>query len=152
MFAGFPTLFAFGFASPWLLLGILLVGLPVLLHLLRRRQHREEPFAANRFLAEAARKNSRRLRFQQWLLLAVRMLLLGLLAFSLARPFLDSPTGRRDRPVTTHHVLVLDASLSMRYHDAETSRFDRSRELLERLVRGYYFLGDGHQLIFGFHH
>ena len=37
------------------------------------RQHREEPFAANRFLAEAARKNSRRLRFQQWLLLAVRM-------------------------------------------------------------------------------
>ena len=136
MSAGLSPLFALGFSSPWLLLGIVLIGLPVLLHLLRRRQHREEPFAANRFLAEAARKNSRRLRFQQWLLLAIRMLLLGLLAISLARPFLDSTDARQDQTTVTHHLLILDASLSMRFHDAEASRFDRGRELLEQLVRG----------------
>ena len=63
------SLLALGFGSPWLLLCAALAAIPSILHLLIRREHRAEPFAANRFLAEATRKHSRRLRFQHWLLL-----------------------------------------------------------------------------------
>ena len=70
------SLLALGFGSPWLLLGAALAAIPAILHLLFRREHRAEPFAANRFLAEATRKHSRRLRFQHGLLLVVRMTIL----------------------------------------------------------------------------
>ena len=58
----FPLL-AFGCGSPWLLLGAALAVIPAILHLVFRREHRSEPFAATRFLAAASRKHSRRLRF-----------------------------------------------------------------------------------------
>ncbi len=129
------TPLAFGFASPWLLLGACLATIPVVLHLLFRRQHREEPFAANRFLAEAARKHSRRLRFQHWLLLVVRMAILLLVAFSLARPFVEALPGDLDSDGTAvHHILIIDSSLSMRHTAGGSRRFDRGRAILEKIV------------------
>ena len=130
----FPLL-AFGFGSPWLLLGAALAVIPAILHLVFRREHRSEPFAANRFLAEASRKHSRRLRFQHWILLAVRMSILLLVAIALARPFLESTAvGLATDHPTVHHVFVLDATLSMRHRDRGHRRFDRGRAILERTV------------------
>ncbi len=134
MLPTWPAL-AFGFASPWLLLGGCLAAIPVVLHLLFRRQHREEPFAANRFLAEATRKHSRRLHFQQWLLLVVRMAILLLVALSLARPFVDALPGDPDSDGrAVHHILVIDTSLSMRHTEDGSRRFDRGRGILEKIV------------------
>jgi len=128
-------LLALGFGSPWLLLGMALAAIPAILHLLFRREHRAEPFAANRFLAEATRKHSRRLRFQHCVLLIVRMVILLLVAIALARPMLENATAETptDRdPV--HHLFVLDATLSMRYRDRGQQRFDRGRAILQRTV------------------
>ncbi|MFM8217788.1 MAG: BatA domain-containing protein, partial [Planctomycetaceae bacterium] len=62
------------FGSPWLLWGVGLASAPLVIHLLYRRRFRETSWAAMRFLLEAARKNARRLRLEQWLLLALRTL------------------------------------------------------------------------------
>jgi len=129
------SLLALTFGSPWLLLGAALAAIPAILHLLFRREHRAEPFAANRFLAEATRKHSRRLRFQHWVLLAVRMAILLLIAIALARPILEDslaepPAGR----APLHHLFVLDATLSMRHRDRGQQRFDRGRAILQKTV------------------
>ena len=50
--------------------------MPILIHLLNRRKFREMRWAAMRFLLAAIRKNQRRIRIEQWLLLAIRTLLI----------------------------------------------------------------------------
>lgn len=84
---------------------------PILIHLWMRQTHRETAWAAVRFLRAALEKQARRLRLQHWLLLAVRTLLLVLLALAAAKPLLDD--GLLGGGAPTHRVLVLDASLSM---------------------------------------
>ena len=63
------------------------LALPLLLHLARRQQQAPTVCAALRWL-RAKPKPRRRIRFDEWLLLAIRLLLLALLAFWLARPAL----------------------------------------------------------------
>src|SRR5690606_19555162 len=66
-------------------LGALL--LPLLIHLARRSQRRPTVFAALRWLRSEARPQ-RRIRLEELLLLALRLLLIALLALWLARPVL----------------------------------------------------------------
>src|SRR5690242_378596 len=105
-----PLVWALGFANGPLLYGLAAASVPILIHLLNRRKFREMPWAAMQFLMAAIRKNQRRIRIEQWLLLAIRTLLIVLLVSAMAKPFLESfgnvIAGRR-----THRVLVLDASL-----------------------------------------
>jgi len=72
---------------PMALAALAALALPLLLHLARRQQQRPTVFAALRWL-RAKPKPRRRIRFDEWLLLAVRLLLVALLAFWLARPAL----------------------------------------------------------------
>src|SRR5437588_794237 len=51
------------------------VSVPIIIHLLNRRRFRVMSWAAMRFLLAAQRKNSRRMRLEQLILLLVRCLL-----------------------------------------------------------------------------
>src|SRR5215471_19085545 len=82
--------FALGFANPVMLWGLAAASVPIIIHLLNRRKFREEPWAAMRFLLAAIRKNQRRIRIEQWILLAVRTLLILLVVTAMAKPFLES--------------------------------------------------------------
>ena len=55
-------------------------AVPVIIHLLNRKRYVVVNWAAMRFLLAAQKKNVRRLKLEQWLLLAVRTLLV-LLSF-----------------------------------------------------------------------
>ena len=129
-----PFIFALGFANAALLYGLVATGIPIVIHLLNRRKHREVPWAAMRFLLAAIRKNRRRIRIEQWLLLAVRTLLVLLVVSAVAKPFLESfgavLAGRR-----TQRVLVLDGSLSMGYTSGESSRFDQAKAIASQVVK-----------------
>lgn len=81
-------LFPAGFAALAALL------LPLLIHLARRDQQGPLDFAALRWLRAEPRPRSR-LRFDERLLLALRLLLLALLALWLARPALHGAEDRR---------------------------------------------------------
>ena len=142
---GLPLL-AFGFASPWLLWGLGAAAAPILIHLLYRRRHREMTWAAMRFLTQAVRKNARRLRLHQWLLLAVRTLILILVAMALARPTVDSLGAyfRADQP--THRIIVLDASYSMGRLVGDETVFDRARQIAKSIAEGSH-QGDALQLV-----
>src|ERR1017187_2559729 len=126
-------IWALGFANVPLLYGLAAASVPILIHLLNRRRFRQVTWAAMQFLMAAARKNRRRIRIEQWLLLAIRTLVVLLVVSAMAKPFLETfgnlIAGRR-----THRVLVLDASLSMGYTSGESSRFDQAKALAAQLV------------------
>jgi len=130
----FVPIWALGFANPMLLYGLAASAIPIVIHLLNRRKFREMSWAAMQFLLAALRKNRRRIRIEQWLLLAVRTLILLLVVAAMAKPFLEAfgavIVGRR-----THRVLVLDASLSMGYQAGGSSRFEQAKALAARLVK-----------------
>ena len=131
-----PLLWAINFANGPLLWGLGAASVPIIIHLLNRRKFREMHWAAMRFLLAAIRKNSRRIRIEQWILLAVRTLVIILVVAAMAKPFLESVgalpvlAGQR-----THRVLVLDGSLSMGYTDGDVTRSEQAKNLAEQLVK-----------------
>jgi len=128
------------FISPWFAVaGTLLASIPIIIHFLNRRRFKTVPWAAMEYLLQAMRKNRRRLKFEQWLLLACRCLLIFLMGLALARPLgCDNATiaalgGQR----TALHVFVIDNSYSMGYEvnrpDAKT-HLDHAKALARRLL------------------
>src|SRR5581483_12240969 len=107
------------------------------IHLLNRRRFQIVHWAAMRFLLSAQRKNARRLRLEQLLLLAVRCLMLLLLVAALASvtPWAEAAwrwlaphavVARRASTQRTHKVLVIDGSFSMALRAGDTSCFERA--------------------------
>ena len=132
--------------------GLLLVGVPVLIHLLNRRRYKVVDWAAMQFLLAAMKKNRRRLRFEQWLLLALRCLLIAGMGVALARPAgCDRTTLARLAGRTAGlHVIVLDNSYSMAYEadrpDAKTN-LDQAKKVAKRLIGSLTGGGDAVVLI-----
>jgi hypothetical protein len=101
-----------GFAAPWFFIGALAVGLPLYLHLLRHSRGRPQ-HVPSVMLFEArpySARETRRLR--QWLLLALRLLVLLLLTLTFAAPYLNARrTGAGAQRLL---LLAVDDSFSMR--------------------------------------
>ena len=74
------------------------------------------------FLLAALRKNSRRVRIEQWLLLALRTLIIALIMLAAAEPFFDRIGLSRLGGETVHRLLVIDGSYSMGVRTADRSR------------------------------
>ena len=123
------------FVNPFLLIGVLAAGIPVLIHLWSRRQARPIDFSHVRFLMSLHRRHVRRLKLKQILILILRMLIVILIALALARPILTSKwalaAGSRARSSV---VIILDNSYSMSYETFEGTRFDMAKEQALRLL------------------
>ena len=141
-----PLLLAFGFGSPLMLWGLAIGGAPILIHLLHRRRYLEVPWAAMRFLIAATKKQSRRLRLEQILLLIVRTLIVLLISLALARPTVETfgEYFRAEGP--RHRIIVIDATFSMGYSPQDRSRFDRAKELARQIASAAR-QGDALQLV-----
>lgn len=123
------------FAHPSLAaLGLGAVAVPILIHILMRRRRRPIQWGAMRWLAEAYRRQRRRLRFEQWLLLAARCLAIALVGLAVARPLLGGDTGAAAGRATTLYVL-LDNSLTAGLTDAGGSAaFERLRKRADDML------------------
>lgn len=111
-------LLALGLVTPWFLwAGALLVSVPILIHFLNRRRYKTVQWAAMDYLLQALRKNRRRIRFEQMLLLAVRCSILLLLGLALARPLgcTDSSLAKMVGQRAGLHIFIIDNSYSMAY-------------------------------------
>jgi hypothetical protein len=104
----------------------LTLGIPVLVHLLFRRKARRLPFSSLYFLRLVDQRIARRQRIKNWLLLAVRMAVLGAVIAALARPMLRT-SALGGRSVATTAVLLLDNSYSMRAVRGDRSAWEAAR-------------------------
>jgi hypothetical protein len=75
-----------GFLHPWVLMGLAAASIPVLLHLLARREPPTVVFPAVRYLITTTREHQRRLKLQNLLLLVLRTLLVVALVLAAAGP------------------------------------------------------------------
>jgi hypothetical protein len=100
------------FANPLFLFALAGVAAPVLIHLLTRDRVQHVAFSTLRFFAKGAKLVVRRKKFQELLLLLLRVALLALLALAFARPFFGSGV-LAGHQFGTARVLVLDVSGSM---------------------------------------
>jgi hypothetical protein len=95
-----------------MMFGAAAVTIPLGLHFFYRARYRPLPWAPMKFLKEAVEQTSRRLKFQEWILLALRCIALILLALALAQPRPKSAAaGGAGQPVDA--VFVFDTSFSM---------------------------------------
>ena len=130
------TILALGVVNAALLWGLGLTAVPVIIHLFSRRRYRHVRWGAMRFLLEADKKNRRRVRFEQLLLLLLRCLAMALLALMVVRPFVRpglvaSMLGARGQ---VHRVIVIDDSASLGHGIGADAEFYQLREAVDRLL------------------
>ena len=89
---------------PIFLLAGAAVALPIFLHLLRRKPTETRGFPTLRFLKSVSVRETKRHRLRRWLVMALRCLVLLLLAAAFARPYLPRFTTDEGRVV----VIAID--------------------------------------------
>ena len=112
------------FLAPLFLTLATLVGVPLLVHLLRRKVGRTVDFPAVRYLTRMEQEHSRDLKLRHVLLLLLRMLAVLALALAAARP-IAKLAGLGHAPVSV--AIVLDNSMSTGIIGNERSVFDSLR-------------------------
>jgi hypothetical protein len=115
------------FLQPLALFGLVGAAAPALLHLLQRRQPPTLPFPPVRYLVEAERRDSRRLRLRNLLLLVLRTALIAALALAAARPVVPASWGSVHAPSAV--AVVLDNSASSGVIVEGQARFETLREV-----------------------
>ncbi len=124
------------FLNPAFLWGGLAASIPVIIHLINRRRARVVQFPTIKFVLRSERRVARKYRVKQWLLLALRTLILFLLTTALAEPVLQPNVGdlaeiNQARAV----VVILDNSMSMAYQTAGTTSWELAQEVSELVLQ-----------------
>ena len=118
----------FQFLNPSILFALSASLIPLIIHLLNKRKFKEVQFSTIHFLKEMVRKEMRRLRLRQWLLLLIRTLIIILLVLAFARPTLS----QRDNPLVgraaTEVVIILDNSMSLNSLELTGNMLERIRQ------------------------
>ena len=116
--------------------GLAAVSVPVLIHLLNKRRFRIVDWAAMDFLLDADKKNRRRIRLENLLLLLLRCAAVLLIGLLLARPSLPTrlTAGLIDAE-QFERIVVLDDSLSTQARQGNESVWELSRKRVVDLVR-----------------
>ena len=122
-----------GFLYSPLLWGLLIVGVPVLIHLINMLRHRRVEWAAMEFLLVSQKKNRTWIVFKQLLLLLLRMLAVATIVLIVAQPLVHNRLGQWFGSTNTHHIVLLDDSFSMSDRWADTSAFQEAVACAERI-------------------
>src|SRR5260370_2738998 len=122
-----------GFLAPYMLWGAAAASIPIALHFFFRSRYRTVPWAAMKFLLTSIEQTSRRLRFQELLLLLARIMVLVLLALALARP-LTTASGGAGQGDAVDAVFLVDTSYSMGARDGAASRLGRAQAAAQNVI------------------
>jgi hypothetical protein len=107
------------------------IAVPILIHLLMRPRARQVSIGTLRFLKLALKETTRRRKIRRWLLLALRMAAILLLALLFARPYLTSFSGPgKDREV----IVLIDQSGSMAATSAGQTLFSQAQAAAEKIL------------------
>ena len=102
------------FLTPFYVLGILAVGLPIIFHLIQRRPKGQTMFSSLMFLRPSPPRLTRRSRLDNLLLLFLRALAVTLIALAFSRPFLRSIAQLGFETPARKTFVLVDTSASMR--------------------------------------
>jgi len=87
------------------LAGLVALAIPILIHLFFRLKTKRVDLGTIRFLRVVLEENARRRKVMRWLLLALRMACVALMAVLFARPYFSAAANRADHELI---VILLD--------------------------------------------
>ncbi len=116
--------------TPWFLLGLGALSVPILLHLTRRRARQVVDFPSLMFLSQVPYRSLRRRRLEHLTLLLLRCAALALLAIAFARPLIPGGRLAAASVEKTEVIVALDRSMSM----AAGDRWSRALGQLDALL------------------
>ncbi|MEX0585854.1 MAG: BatA domain-containing protein [Pirellulales bacterium] len=124
------------FVHPSLIFGplALLVGVPILIHLINLLRHRRIRWGAMEFLLASQKKHRTQVWMRQLLLLLVRIAAVAVVLLMLSGMVLTGEWARLFATGQTHHVLLVDDSFSMTADAGGGSDFDRARRAAEQIA------------------
>ncbi len=123
---------SFGLIQIGFLFGLLALAIPIVIHLMFRRRPRTVELGSIRFLQEIFERSRNRRRITRWILLALRMSCIALLAILFARPFLTQRSqGEGERFV----AILIDRSASMQLRRDGRRLLDEAIDEVRRIIR-----------------
>lgn len=138
---------ALAWEQPWLLMWGAAATLPLLIHLLSRRRYQTTPWAAMEFLLAAARKQSRRVRLENWLLLILRTLIILLFVIVVAGPYEEASQTVAPEEQRVHTIFVLDGSFSMGQGSGGKTLFQTAKDTVVRSLESERRRDDAFSLV-----
>lgn len=123
------------FLFPLFLAGIAAVGIPIVLHMIRRHTRKRVSFSSLMFLHTTVPRFKNRTRIENLLLLLLRCLILCLLAFGFARPFFPQDIEKVQTYSGSRIVLLIDTSASMRRAGMWDQTVRQAQSVLEDVNR-----------------
>src|SRR4051812_5382561 len=124
------------FLAPFFLLGAAAVAAPIIFHLIRRTSKEKTIFSSLMFLQPTPPRLTRRSRLEHIFLLLLRCLVLSLLAFGFARPFLQRPFANTPSGQNKKIAILVDTSASMRREDLWTRARSKAEQYLRAATPG----------------
>ncbi|MGB9424379.1 MAG: BatA and WFA domain-containing protein [Candidatus Acidiferrum sp.] len=118
-----------GFLAPWFLGGLVALGVPVFVHLLRRHQSIPRPVSSLMFFERGTQSSTKHRQLKYLLLFALRFSLLLLVVVAFANPFVRRPAADANAHLL---LIVLDNSFSMR----AGTRFSDAKQQALALLAG----------------
>ncbi len=124
------------FLNPFLLVALAAAAIPVIIHLINFRKPRKIAFSTLAFFQELQRTTIRRLNLKRYLLLAMRVMAITMLAAALARPFLPSQiAGWLGASSGDEHIAMLvDNGPSMMQIDEAGLYMDQVRNAAKEIL------------------
>src|SRR4051794_14295055 len=117
-----------GFLAPWFLGGLLALGVPIFVHLLRRHVTVPRPVSSLMFFERGIQSSTRHHRLKHLILFALRAALVLLVVLAFANPFVRRATANTSGRMM---LIVVDNSFSMR---AGTRFADAKQQALTQLA------------------
>jgi hypothetical protein len=131
----FTWLTSFTLAPSLAIAGAVLIASPIIIHLLNKRKFKIVDWAAMDFLLDADKRNRRRVRLENFLLLLLRCLAIFLLGMLLAQPFIPNEfASKMLGSAQFEHLFVLDDSLSMQVQTGNQTPFEEAKQRLVKLL------------------
>lgn len=126
------------FLNPAVLLGLLAASIPILIHLLNLRKLKKIEFSTLTFLKELQKNKIRKVKLKQWLLLALRVLIVLFLVFAFARPTLEGVAiGGTTSAAKTTALFILDDTFSMSVVDQNGSYFNQAKQSIKNMLKNF---------------
>ncbi|HSD64577.1 MAG TPA: BatA and WFA domain-containing protein [Ignavibacteriaceae bacterium] len=124
------------FLNPAVLFGLIAASIPVLIHLLNLKKLKKIEFSTLSFLKELQKNKIRKLKLKQWLLLALRVLIILFVVMAFARPALKGfAIGGTTSAAKTTAIFILDDTFSMSAVDANGSYFNQAKQTIINLLK-----------------
>lgn len=122
------------YTHPLMLSGLGALAVPVIIHLLLRRKKKRLRFSTLQFLMKHDQQSSQRRKLRNWVLLAMRLLLVALLVTAFARPFIPQGGPGLAPRQKRQAIFVLDRSASMLAAGMEGKRWTQAKELIQKTL------------------